>query len=154
MGEEEGSSLTRWGEGGCEGGAGRPDHGHGVTAPAQALELLVGVRRLSEEGGCCCALLSEKSTNSSFIDKAMEYRAPKTMGGDATIESSLHWIDLVGRVAGDDRHGQLLVLGACARGAEGDGVLRARRHVELLVDGAILAQPHGVRALRHRQDRS
>lgn len=92
MGEEEGSSLTRWGEGGCEGGAGRPDHGHGVTAPAQALELLVGVRRLSEEGGCCCALLSEKSTNSSFIDKAMEYRAPKTMGGDATIESSLHWI--------------------------------------------------------------
>nr|ACR34548.1 unknown [Zea mays] len=52
---------------------------------------------------------------------------------------------------GGDRHVELLGLGAGARRAEGDGVARARRHGEALLDGCLVPQPHGVRALRHRQ---
>uniref|UniRef100_J3LZ73 Uncharacterized protein n=1 Tax=Oryza brachyantha TaxID=4533 RepID=J3LZ73_ORYBR len=51
-----------------------------------------------------------------------------------------------------DGHVQPLLLGAGARRAESDGVVRAPRHAKLLPDSGVIAQPHGARALRHRHD--
>jgi hypothetical protein len=53
---------------------------------------------------------------------------------------------------GGDRHVELLGLGAGARRAEGDGVVRAPRQCDPLLDGGLVAQAHGVGALGHRQE--
>jgi hypothetical protein len=83
------------------------------------------------------------------------HSAPPGLEGPGVAVPSAAGVDrLYGQLVGlgGDCYVELLGLGTGARGAEGNGVGRATGHSEPLLDGGLVAEPHGVVALRHREE--
>ena len=78
---------------------------------------------------------------------------PEGVGVGVPAAAGVHGLDGEDAELRAGRHVELLGLGAGARRAEGDGVEGALGQArQQLPDRRVVAQAHGVRALRHRQD--
>jgi len=102
-----------------------------------------------DEGAAGCVLGDTGVVDDQRDDAARGLEGP---GVGVPAAAGVHRLDRENVRLGGDRDVELLGLGAGARRAEGDGVVRALRQGETLLDGGLVPEPHGVGALRHRQE--